>query len=138
MSNNSKSLMNYIASQLPTQGVQMQWDIRGEVSNQEVVEDNTLIAVCHCDTQREMIYGNFTQELTCNLTGQVMLNALSINDLDTEVQSLFDSLAKLVKSFRYTEANGPLILDGICSNVTTEIDNLYYTFNIEFTLHVQF
>lgn len=136
--NNTKSLMQYIASQLPTQGVIMQWDIRGDVSNQDIVPDNTLIAVCHCDKQSEIIYGNYTQELTCTLTGQVMINALSISDIDTEVQALFDALSTLLKSYRYTEANGPLILDGVCSNVDTTIDNLYYVFAIDFTLHVQF
>ena len=135
---NTKSLMKWVAEQLPTQGINMQWDIRGEIGTEEVDENKTLIAVCHCIGQNELIHGNFTYRLNCALTGQILLNALTQEDIDNEVNALFQSMAVFVKGLKYTEADSAVIMQGTCGNVETETDNLYFSFAVPFTLYTQF
>lgn len=134
----TKSLMKYIAGQLPSQGVEMQWDIRGEIGDQEVDENKTLIAVCHCANQSEIVYNNFTFRLDCALTGQILLNALSEEEIETEVNALYDSLALYIKSLKYTNCEGPIVMQGTTGALSVDKDSLYYIFTIPFTLFTQF
>ena len=135
---NTKSLMKYVAGQLPNQGIEMQWDIRGEIGTEEVDENKTLIAAVHCANQTEIVYRNFTYKLDCALTGQVLLNALTPEAIEQEVEAIWDSLATYIKSLRYTDCDGAIVMEGTCGALMVETDNLYYTFTIPFTLFVQF
>lgn len=130
--------MKYIAEQIPNQGINMRWDIRGEIGTEEIDENKTLIAVCHCANQTEIIYGNFTYKLDCALTGQILINAMEQSDIDNEVEALSDALATYIKSLKYADCDGAIVMEGTCGALTTETDNLYFTFIIPFTLFAQF
>ena len=130
--------MSHIANQLPTQGISMQWDIRGEIGTDEVDENKTLVAVCHVANQTEIIYGNFTYKLDCHLTGQILLNALEQEAISAETDALYNSLANYIKSLKYTDCDGAIIMDATCGALMVETDNLYYNLSIPFTLYVQF
>lgn len=133
-----KKLMEYIASQLPQHGSEMNWIIRGEVGTEEVDENKNLIAVTNCIAQSEIIFANFTYKLDCQLVGQILLNALTGEQLDNEVSALYEALSNYVKSLHYTDCNGPIVLQGVCNNIETSTDELYYNFTVPFTLYVQF
>ena len=79
---NAKILMKYIAAQLPTQGTSLNWIIRGEAGTDEIDENKNLIAVVHTIKQEEIIYRNFTFKMDCSLTGQILLNALTPEEID--------------------------------------------------------
>lgn len=135
---NTKTLMKYIAEKLPNQGINMQWTIRGEVGSDEIDENKNLIAVCHCANQTEIIYGNFTYKLDCALTGQILINALTDEAMNEEVEALWDSLCTYIKSLRYADCDGVIVMEGTCGALNVEADELYHTFNIPFTLFAQF
>lgn len=130
--------MGYIAKQLPTQGVNMQWDIRGEIGSGEIDENKTLVAVCHCANQSEIIYGNFTYKMECYLTGQILLNALDKDALNNEVEALYDALATYIKSINYSDCDGAIVMDATCGALTVETNDIYYNFTIPFILFAQF
>lgn len=134
----TKSLMKYVASQLPKQGISLNWDIRGEIGNENVDENKTLIAVCHCANQSEIIYNNFTFKLDCALTGQILLNALTTDKIEEEVNALYDAIATYTKNLKYTDCNGPVVMQGTCGALSVDVDSLYYTFSVPFTLYTQF
>lgn len=138
MNMNTKSLMKYIAQQLPAQGINLSWDIRGEIGNEEIDENKTLIAVCHCLGSNEIVYRNFTYNMNCQLTGQILLNCLSGDKISEEVDALYNALANYIKSLHYTDCDGAIILEGTCGALNVETDNLYYVFSIPFTLYTQF
>ena len=135
---NAKVLMKYIAAQLPTQGTSLNWIIRGEAGTDEIDESKNLIAVVHTIKQEEIIYRNFTFKMDCALTGQILLNALTPEEIDNEVSQLFNSVANYVKGLKYTDCDGIIVMEGTCGNVETTTDELYYTFAIPFTLFAQF
>lgn len=135
---NTKTLMKYIAGQLPQQGINMQWTIRGEIGSDEIDENKNLLAVCHCGNQTEIIYGNFTYKLDCSLTGQILINALTEEAMNEEVEALWDALCTYIKSLRYADCDGVIVMEGTCGALNVEADELYHTFNIPFTLFAQF
>lgn len=135
---NAKILMKYIAAQLPTQGVSLNWIIRGEADSESVDENKNMIAVTHCINQEEIVYGNFSYKLQCALTGQILLNALTPEEVNDEVSTLFNALATYIKSLRYTDCDGAIVMDATCGMLSTETDELYYSFSIPFTLFAQF
>lgn len=135
---NTKSLMKYIASQLPNKGTTLNWIIRGEAGTDEIDENKNLIAVVHCTKQEEIIFRNFTYKLDCALTGQILLNALTQEQIDTEVAGIYDTIADFVMSLKYTDCDGAIVMEGKCGNVETATEELYYVFSIPFTLFAQF
>lgn len=66
---NAKTLMKFIAAQLPAQGISLNWIIRGEADSDAVDENKNMLAVTHCINQEEIVYGNFTYKLQCTLMG---------------------------------------------------------------------
>lgn len=135
---NTKSLMKYIASQLPNNGTALNWIIRGEAGTDEIDENKNLIAIVHCGKQEEIVYRNFTYKLECALTGQILLNTLTQEEMDNEVSALFDTIADYVMSLKYTDCGGVVVMEGRCGNVETTTDELYYVFSVPFTLYAQF
>lgn len=67
-------------SQLCPPNSTLKWDFRGEVGDM-VEYDKTMIAILSFNDSTEEIYGNRTQRLTGQLTGQIMVEQLADNDI---------------------------------------------------------
>lgn len=135
---NIKNLLKHIISQLPTKGVNLNWIIRAEVDSDEIDENQNLIALMQCENQSELIYDNGTYKLDCNLTGQVLISALSTQEIDAELHAIYQSLFNYLKSLNYSDCDGAIVMDATIRNLDLGVDNLYYTFIIPFTLYAQF
>lgn len=135
---NIKNLLKYIISQLPTEGINLNWIIRAEVDTDEIDENQNLIALMQCVNQSELIYDNGTYKLDCNLTGQILIGALTTEEIDAELHAVYQSLFDYIKLLNYSNCDGAIVMDATIRNLELGVDNLYYTFTIPFTLYVQF
>lgn len=133
-------LLNALAKQIPYDpSASLAWVIRGELGSDEIETDKSLIAVLHLIGQNEVVQGNFTLDLDCALSGQVIIGTATINEIKKEVEKLYNSVALWLKEFRYTEVLESVVIEGKPSgNLESGVDGLYYTFTIPFTLIVQY
>lgn len=134
----TKTLMKLIADLLPNQGETLNWVIRGEIGDDDIDENKNMIAVVHCASQEEIIYNNFTFKLSCALTGQVLLNALTPEQIHDETTALYKALVSLIGSLKYTELGDSTVLEGTVGVLETDTNELYWNFSVPFTLYVQF
>lgn len=134
---NIKILTKYIANQLQSQ-VDNFWILRGEITNEEIDENKNGIAVVHVDKQEEIVYRNYTYRLEGALTGQIMLNAMTVAEIDQKVENITHALITYIKSLKYTEVESCVLIEGKAGNVATDTDEIYFTFSIPFTVFAQF
>jgi hypothetical protein len=134
---NIKILTKHIAQELQSQ-VDNFWILRGEVTNEEIDENKNGIAVIHVNKQEEIVYHNHTYRLEGALTGQILLNSLTPDEIDQKVENITNALIIYIKALKYTEIDNCVLLEGISGNVATETDEIYFTFSIPFTVYAQF
>lgn len=117
----------------------LEWVIRGDVSSDEVENDKSLIAVMHLLSQYEVVKGNFTMQLDCALSGQVIIGTATTSEIKKEVEVLFYSVMAWLKELHYTPVLDAIVIEGKHNgNLETGIEGLYYTFTIPFRLIVQY
>lgn len=133
-------LLNELAAQIPyNPSADLEWIIRGELGNDEIETDKSLIAVLHLVGQNEVVQGNFTLALDLALSGQVLIGTGTISDLRKEVEKLYNSVASWVRDFSYTAVLDAIVIEGKMSgNLESGVDGLYYTFSMPITLIVQY
>lgn len=132
-------LLNELAAQIPyNPSADLEWIIRGELGNDEIETDKSLIAVLHLVGQNEVVQGNFTLALDLALSGQVLIGTATISDLRKEVEKLYNSVASWLRDFSYTGVLDAIVIEGKMSgNLESGVDGLYYTFSMPITLIVQ-
>lgn len=124
-------------SQLCPPNSLLKWDFRGEVGDM-VEYDKTMIAILSFNDSQEEIYGNRTQRLTGQLTGQIMVEQLADNDIYMLLDQMQSIIYDYIASLRYTEVGDAMVLQGTCDSVLTQNKGEYWGFILPIEVIVQF
>lgn len=100
--------------------------------------DRTMIGIVSFNTSSEEVYGNRTQRMDGQLTGQIMIEQLTNEEVLKVLNDMQRILYDYIKSMRYTELGDAVIIQGTCDSIITQQKTPYYEFVMPIQLIVQF
>lgn len=116
---------------------EVKWDIRGEIGDPQVY-DRTLIAIVSFESSTEELYGNRTQRLNGAITGQIMTEQMSNDEIYEALDNFQSIIYEYLSGLRYTEIGDSEVLQATCDSVLTAPKGNYWNFQLPIELIVQF
>lgn len=116
----------------------LDWDIRGEIPNEEIDETKNAIAIFHLNNQDEVIQGNKTLKLDVALTGQIIFGNLTKEEVIEELKELEITVNNYFSDISYRNVLDAVLLECNVGLLEFGTDELYLNFTIPLEMYVQF
>lgn len=116
----------------------LDWDIRGEIPNEEIDETKNAIAIFHLNNQDEVIQGNKTLKLDVSLTGQIIFGNLTKEEVIEELKELEITVNNYFLDISYRNVLDAVLLECNVGLLEFGTDELYLNFTLPLEMYVQF